>query len=151
MTIKSEVYNGKIYAGDTQLSSTLEVEQTGAMQLTVKSGTFTNTGGTQWTLDADVVFDLVADENCPTNVKIEIGDVEPDGILDVWCGTCVQDGIEEFDVPEGWIAGHPLVYNFSIPSGCTDLTQIDIYALTVLDGFPDGTTAEDWKTQKGAS
>lgn len=151
MTIKSELYKGKIFSGDTQLASTILVEQTGAMQLTVRAGTFTHTDGRTWTLDADAVFDLVADANYPTQVTIEIGDIEPDGIMDVWCGTKVQDGIEDFDIPEGWNAGHPLVFGFSVPAGCTDLTPIDIFVLTVLDGFPEGTTAADWKTQTGAA
>ena len=151
MTIKSEIYKGEIYAGDTQLSSTIAVEQTGAMQLTVKAGTFTHTDGQPWLLDADAVFDLVSDANHPTSVKIEIGDIEPDGIMDVWCGTKVEDGIEEFDVPEGWNIGQELVFNFSIPAGCTDLTPIDIFVLTVLPGFPEGTTASDWKVQTGAA
>ena len=149
MTIKSELYQGKVFAGDTQLSSTIAVEQTDKMQLTIKAGTFTHADGMQWTLDSDAIFDLVADANYPTQVMIEIGDIE--SVVGVWCGTCVMDGIEEFDIPEGWNAGHALAFNFAIPAGCSDLAPIDIYVLTVPDGFPDGTNADDWKTQTGAA
>lgn len=42
--IKSEPGKGLIYAGDTPLSSTIVVEQTGPMQLTVRAGYLTTTG-----------------------------------------------------------------------------------------------------------
>ena len=151
MTLKSETYQGKIYAGSTQLFSDIVVKQSGNMQLTVKAGTFRHTNGVEWMLEDDAVFDLLSDPTNETQVKIEIGDIEPDGIMDVWCGTCVQDGIEEFDEPIGWNTGHSLVFNFSIPAGCTDLTPIDIFVLTVLAGFPDGSTAADWATQIGGA
>ena len=151
MTIKSEIYKGKIYSGSTQLASTIAVEQTGLMQLAVRSGVFTHTDGDTWTLATDAVFNLVSSPDYPTDVKIEIGDIEPDGIMDVWLGTCVMDGVDEFDVPVGWNTGHSLVFNFSIPAGCTDLTPIDIFVLTVLPGFPGETTAQDWVTQIGGA
>lgn len=151
MTIKSETYQGKIYSGSTQLASTIAVEQTGLMQLTVRKGLFTHTDGRTWTLATDAVFNLASSPDYPTDVKIEIGDIEPDGIMDVWCGTCVQDGVDEFDIPAGWRTGHSLVFNFTIPAGCTDLTPIDIFVLTVLAGFPENTTAADWQTQTGGA
>jgi hypothetical protein len=42
--IKSEPSKGLIYSGDTPLSSTIVVEQSGPMQLTVRAGSFTTTG-----------------------------------------------------------------------------------------------------------
>ncbi len=42
--IRSEPGRGLIYAGDTPLSSTIVVEQSGPMQLTVRAGDFTTTG-----------------------------------------------------------------------------------------------------------
>lgn len=44
MMIISELYRGKIYAGDTPLESTLSVEQTGPLQLTVRKGHLQTTG-----------------------------------------------------------------------------------------------------------
>lgn len=43
--IVSELYNGKIYAGETPLESTIVVEQTGPLQLTVRSGGHLQTTG----------------------------------------------------------------------------------------------------------
>ena len=149
MTIKSEKYQGLIYAGVTQLSNTVTLEQTGLMQLTVRAGVFVHTNGDTWTLEDDLVFNFTADAYYPTFVRIQIGDI--DGIVDIWCGTMVDDGVEEFNEPEGWRKGHDLTYNFEIPAGCTDLTPIDIYVMEVLPGFPDGTTADDWKMQIGGA
>lgn len=42
--MKSELHQGLIYAGDSPLASTITVEQTGPMQLTVRAGSFTTTG-----------------------------------------------------------------------------------------------------------
>lgn len=42
--IRSDVYHGLIYAGDTPLALSITVEQTGLMQLTVRAGSFTTTG-----------------------------------------------------------------------------------------------------------
>ena len=42
--IKHEMSKGKIYAGDTPLLSTIAVEQTGSMQLTIRAGYFRSTG-----------------------------------------------------------------------------------------------------------
>ncbi|MBE3144664.1 MAG: hypothetical protein IMZ61_12200 [Planctomycetes bacterium] len=153
--IKSEIYKGHIYAGATELASTIVVEQTGLMQLTVRKGKFTCTDGTSHLMESDSVFDLVSHPDYFTEIKIEIGHIPHEdpsdwsGIVDIWCGTKVNDGVEEFDPPAGWVTGHPLVFNFVIPAGCTDLTPIDIFVLTVLPGFPEGTTAADWAFQTG--
>lgn len=42
--IISELYRGRIFAGDTPLASTIVVEQSGPMQLTIRAGTITTTG-----------------------------------------------------------------------------------------------------------
>mgnify|MGYP001558577136 CR=1 FL=1 len=42
--IRSELYRGMIYAGDTPLACSITVEQTGPMQITVRAGSFTTTG-----------------------------------------------------------------------------------------------------------
>ena len=130
--IKSKVNEGRINAGGTQLASTIVIEQTGLMQLTVNSGAFTHTNGDTWMLEDDQIFDFVADADYSTSVKIQIGDI--DGVVDVWCGTKVNDGIEEFDKPEGWNTGIDLIYNFVIPAECIDLTPIDIFVLDVVSG-----------------
>lgn len=144
--IKSEMYRGKIFAGDTKLANTIRVEQTAPMQLTFRAGTFTHTDGQQWALDSDVSVDLMSDANYPTMCQIEIGVLA--GTVNVWCGLQRMDGVEEMNPPAGWI-GHLLVLPFIIPPGATSLP--DIYVITVEPGFPDGTTAQDWKIQMGAA
>lgn len=44
MAVISELYRGLIYAGDTPLESTLVVEQTGPLQLTIRAGHLQTTG-----------------------------------------------------------------------------------------------------------
>jgi hypothetical protein len=149
MTIKSEIYKGKIYAGGTELACNIAIEQTGPLQLTVNAGTFTHTDGKAWTLAVPTVFDVPADPTHPTECKIEIGDIG--GVADVWCASRLLDGIEEFDTPPGWNSGHVLAFPFVVPAGCVDLANVDIFVLTVLPGFPDGTTAADWQVQSGGA
>ncbi len=145
--IVSEIGCGKIYAGDTQLASTITVEQTAAMQLTVRAGTFVHTNGNTWTLATNAVFDLAAHASTPTECIIEIGDIA--GAVDCWCGTRLLDGAEDFDVPTGWRSGHAIVFPFVIPAGTTALDPIEICTLTVEPGYPAGTSATDWVQQSG--
>ncbi len=132
--LKSEIHNGKIYAGETQLACTIRIEQTAPMQLTVRAGTFTHTDGRAWTLAGDAVFDLAADATYPTECKIEMGDVA--GVANVWCATRLVDGVEEFNPHVGWNTGHTLAFPFAIPPGAIDLSGIEIFVLQVLAGFP---------------
>jgi hypothetical protein len=44
MALISEVYRGKVYAGDTPLESSLVIEQTGPLQITVRAGHLQTTG-----------------------------------------------------------------------------------------------------------
>jgi hypothetical protein len=134
--IKSQIYHGKIYAGSTQLACTIKVEQVG-MQLTVKAGTFTHTNGDTWVLPTDQVFNLTSNLTFDTECKIEIGDIQPDGIVDVWCATKLNDGIEEWNVPVGWRTGHLLAFPFIISAGATSLDNVEIFVLEVLPGFPE--------------
>ena len=132
--IKSQIYRGKIYAGATKLACTILVEQTARMQFTVRSGTFTHTNGDSWILASDAVFNLASNPTFANECKIEIGDIA--GVVDVWCGTKLLDGIEEDNPPTGWNTGHVLAFTFTIPPGTTNLSGIDIFVLDVLPGFP---------------
>ncbi len=147
--IKSEIYHGKIYAGPTNLACSIVIKQTAPMQLTIHAGTFTYTDDQAWTLTAPTVFDVPADPTYPTECKIEIGDIG--GVPDAWCASRLLDGVEEFDTPPGWNSGHVLAFPFVIPAGCADLAGVDIFVLSVLPGFPDSTTAEDWQVQSGGA
>lgn len=112
--LRSILYQGRIYAGATRLSSTLQVEQTGPMQLTVRKGVLTDVAGTEHALEDDAVLDIPG----PGEYAFLVG------------GQCI-------------------VFPFQVPEGCVDLAAIDIFVLTVVPGFPPGTTASDWKIQSG--
>lgn len=66
--IKSEVYRGLIYAGSTPLASSIILEQTGPMQLTVRAGTLIDTDGTEYPM-ADTALDLQPGDR----VEIKLG------------------------------------------------------------------------------
>lgn len=155
MPITSALFRGLIYAGSTSLASTIVVEQTGPLQLTVRAGSFTTTGDVRQgvppethTLAADQVLDLTAHATYPTAYRAFL---VTDGVsADVLLQSRVLDGIEDWpDPPAGWQIVHQLVYEFVVPAGATDLSAVEIPVLTVLPGFPPGTTAADWRLQTG--
>ncbi len=146
--IKSQIYHGKIYAGATKLASTIRIEQTAPMQLTARAGTVTHTDGRAWTLANDAVFSLAADAMYPTECKIEIGDIA--SADNVWCATRLVDGVEEMNSPTGWNMGHVLVFPFVIPPNATDLSNVDIFVLTVLPGFPEPAQMAALGIERGA-
>lgn len=162
--IKSLVGRGLIYAGDTLLALSIEVEQTGPMQITVRAGSFTSTGQRRkdrngnwlaweeesktYTLLTDQILNLTADLTFPKDYDI---DLISDGTKnDVLVRSRLQDGIEEFaPYPAGWKQAHDLILPFTIPAGMIDLANVDIFVWTVMPGFPAGTGAADWTMQGG--
>ena len=147
--ITSEIYYGKIHAGATKLACSINIEQTAPMQLTIHAGKFCHTDGKAWTINAAAIFNIASDPTYPTECKIEIGDIG--GVTDVLCASRLLDNTEEFDIPPGWNSGHVLVFPFVVPAGCVDLDTVEICILTVLPGYPDGTTAADWQMQSGGA
>ena len=187
--IKSNIGKGQIYAGDTPLFSSIVVEQTGLMQLTVKAGAFRSTGQARildgvhaeliaagkaekmadgrtraWlqdtngnpvdkakthTLPADEVLNIISDVTFDTLYEI---DLVTDGTqVTVLMRSKLDDEIEAYaDLPVGWERAHDLIYEFRVPAGASDISSIDIFVLEVLPGFPPGTGAADWLTQKGS-
>jgi len=77
--IKSEIYRGKIYAGDTPLACSIAVEQTGPMQLTIRAGSFTTTG--QARIFEAGIIDSTLLESLLTEDKAEM---MADGRVRVW-------------------------------------------------------------------
>jgi hypothetical protein len=83
--IRSELYRGMIYAGATQLSSTVEVEQTGQMQLTVHAGSVIDTDGTVHEV-AETVVNLVPGQEYHLKVGgvwVVLPFTVPEGCVDV--------------------------------------------------------------------
>lgn len=151
MAIKSETGRGLIYAGDTPLAISIVIEHTGPMQLTVRAGSFTNTGQRRkdklgewlpwieepqtYTLVADQVLNLTSDLNFAKHYDI---DLVSDGVTtDILIRSQLDDGIEEWSpYPVGWKQAHDLILPFTVPAGTADLANVDIYVWTVLLGFP---------------
>lgn len=165
MAIQSTVDRGRIYAGETPLALTITVEQTGPMQVTVRAGSFTSTGQRRkdrsgnwlpwieepvtYALAADQTVDLTADLLVAKEYVVELG-VNGLGAVDVLVRSrIVPDPFPP--PPPGWTTIHMLVFPFRVPPLTLDLTDVDIYALTIRPGFPDGTTAANWQTQTGGT
>ena len=98
-----------------------------------------------YALAADQVIDLTSDPLKPVVYDL---DLISDGTqTDVLVKRKIV-GVEEYgDVPPGWMKVHELLFEFTLPPGCVDVTPIDICALTVKPGFPSGTGPEDWAMQ----
>lgn len=191
--IISDVGRGLIYAGDTPLASTIAVDQTGPMQLTVRAGSVTTTGQARirrydprvhdatiasgkaellpdgkrvrgwhqdrtgnpiemsrtYTLASDTVVALTSD--LTRFVAYDV-DLIAQGVN---VGVHVKRkiiGVEEYGgPPPGWKKLHELLFEFVLPPGVATVTPIDIFALIVKPGFPEGTGPDDWTTQMGSA
>ena len=164
MPVTSWVGRGQIWAGDTPLACTIAIEQTGPMQVTVRAGSFATTGQRrrsrttkEWepwieapvtvTLAADRVVDLTSDPAHPVAYGV---DLISDGMqTDVFVKRRVVGGEKYRDTPAGWTTVHALLFEFTLPPACADVNAVDIFALTVLPGFPPGTGPADWSQQTG--
>jgi hypothetical protein len=141
-----------IYAGDTPLASTLVVEQTGPMQLTVRAGEFTTTGDVNAQIPSqtlvyagDFPYVLSSDPTLDKAYTFELGTLN--GAPDILCRSQL-DGEVLPAAPVGWVHVHWLVEG-KVPAGTTDLAPCALRVFTVLPGFPVGTTAADWQFQMG--
>jgi hypothetical protein len=148
MPILSELYRGLVYAGATPLSSTLVVEQTGPMQITIRAGEFTYVDGRTCHQDADTVIDLVSDPVFPCAYKVDLGFVF--GQPHAWWSSrrLDPDNPAEFEEPPGWELLDHFIYEFVVPAGAVSLDGVPIVVLTVAPGFPPGTRAEQWQGER---
>lgn len=140
--IKSEIFKGLIYAGVTQLASTIEVAQTGSLQITVQPGRFTTTAGVTVALSEATVINFQAEFDQGKDYWIELG------LLNSQPELLVVEQIHSYDdvsSPAGWQIVQILVLPFQLLPGQTQLP--DIYVFKVLPGFPAGTGPEDWQVQ----
>jgi hypothetical protein len=145
--LKSELYKGQIYAGATKLACTLSLVQNGPLQITIGKGVFTHTNGSQFTLNQNEILDFVVDATATKFYQALL--VRKGTSVDVALLSRFEGG-EYPQLVDGWQLVHPLIFEFALPPGTIDLSGIDIYHLSVLPGFPDGTTATDWQMQRGA-
>jgi hypothetical protein len=98
-----------------------------------------------WTLSADQVITLEADPVHTLYTFAALGIWQ--GQAELLVGQRLDNGLGYADPPAGWQPLQILIFEFALPPGATELG--DIYVLTVLPGFPPGTTAADWQTQGG--
>jgi len=131
--IKSEVHKGLIRRGATKLDLTIEVEQTAPMQLTVRKGTYTNVSGDAYELRKDVALDFIGDVDKTITVSLVLK--TSSGEVDIWVDEVPMDGLHlPADTPSGYQVLIELIGAswFILPTGCADLSQIDIYTMQVI-------------------
>jgi len=126
MKPKSKIYMGLQRKGNTKIDSTILVEKTGAMEITIRKGTYTDVLGETYTLDTDKVLTLVDG----TNNFVALIYNPATGVLDVWHttdpGAVPPTGFKLLQTLIGW--GW-----FVIPTGTTDITNIPLYCFTWID------------------
>lgn len=135
--ITSAVFRGLIHAGRTPLASTIRVEQTAPLELTVRAGIFTATDGMTFTLENDRVLVLAPERTSPRQYEAELG-INATGDVDVWLR--MREGGGAFPMPPltGWRTLTILVCLVTVPPGTADLAPITINVLDVRPGFPPG-------------
>ena len=145
--ITTAVHRGLIYAGQTRLASTIRLEQTGPMQVTVRAGTFTGTDGTPHRLAADQLGLFSSDPTAVKQYEAELG-LTATGAVEVCLRSRIPpDGYPP--LPAGWRTLSVLICTVTVPRGATDLTEVPIHVLTVRPGFPPGTGPVDAMIQRG--
>ena len=101
-----------------------------------------------YTLAADRMIDLTSDPLAPVAYDV---DLISDGMQTAVLLRRKVVGVEEYGVPPpGWQKVHELLFEFTLPPACADLTSIPVYVVTVLSGFPPGTGPADWSQQAGS-
>lgn len=100
-----------------------------------------------YVLAADQIVDLTSDPVFPVAYAL---DLMSDGVaMQVLVKRRIV-GIGEYGgQPPGWRTVHALAFEFMLPPGTTDISGVEIFALTVHPGFPPGTGPADWTIQMG--
>jgi len=126
LTVKSKIFKGLQRRGKTHIDSTIKIEKTGPMEITVRAGTFTDVNGETFTLTSDKVITLT--DGTDNYVALIYN---PDtGVVDIWHTT-----EPEPTLPSGFKLIQPLIRWgwFVIPTGTTDIANIPLYCMTWID------------------
>lgn len=146
--LKSETFRGQIYAGATLLGCSLGFEQTGPLQITVSPGSFVDTSGYLYELDEAQLLNVDPDPDIDQYFSAQL--ISDGTQADVALISRFEGGLDS-ELPEGWQRVQLLILEFMVSAGTANLDSIEIYHLSVLPGFPEGTTAEDWQIQTGGA
>lgn len=137
--IKSEPGRGLVYGGDTPFASTIAVEQTGPMQLTIKAGQLTDGSGAVHVLGSDAILNITADATYPMIMRVLLVK-DSSGTASVLLQT-MRLGIDANfpDLPAGYALIDRIILDrleSQIPAGATSIDSIDFYMLASAAGFP---------------
>jgi len=123
-----------IYAGDTPLESTIVVEQTGPMQLTVRAGHFTTTGQARIVPLSPQVEELIAAgkaERLPDGLRALVWLVDRDGSPIELSQTYVLESDQVLD-----LVSHPSYDKFYRVELVFNGISVDMLAMSRIDAYP---------------
>jgi len=128
MVVRSKIFMGLQRRGNTKIDSTIKIEKTGAMEITVRKGIYTDPLGVKYELPSDKVISLT-----PGTKLFVILIHNPDtGETDIWHTT--SRGID-LNLPPGFKFLERLIGWgwFIIPPDATDIANIPLYTMTWID------------------
>jgi len=126
MVVKSGIHRGLQRRGNTQIDSDISIEKTGAMEVTVRAGTFVDVNGEEFTLTSDTPISLSAG----TDNFVALIHNPGTGETRVWHATD-----PDAEPPAGFKLLQTLVgwRWFVIPAGTTDIADVPLHTFTWID------------------
>lgn len=143
-----EIGRGLIYAGNTELSSSLVVSETGPLELTISSGSYTSTGNKDKGIPPRV-YNLTANAVCPIfNTADSKKYYQAQLVASQWEVEILWKSNFELQpeppLPDGFELIQYIVFAFEVPPHVQSIADIKINVFKVLPGFPPGSNADDW-------
>ena len=143
-----KVGSGKIYAGNTALASSINISETGPLELTISTGSFTSTGDRNNGIPPRV-YGLTADAVCPIfNTENEMKYYTAELVASQWA---VEIFWKSFYMhqphppsPDGFESVQCIVYPFAVAPYAQSITDIEINVLQVVPGFPPEISGVNW-------
>jgi len=123
----------------TSLESSIRVEQSGPMQITVRKGYFIDMQGNKYELKDDQVIDFSSDSTYDKEIYVALVKNITTEEVDIWVDDRIIDGFTEAaDVPDGWEVITPLVGRdwLIIPAGTADIKNVEKRYLAIVENKP---------------
>jgi len=148
MGAKSTIRRGLQRRGNTQIDSSILVEQTGDMEIMVRSGFFQDVGGNKFTLESDEVISLTSDGTYDKEVYIALTNPSNPGIEILTHLVGSRNDYPDLSPDEEWLTNFEPIQVLVgwkwlvIPAGATILPDFYTYSFIGNVGVrrkPDGT------------
>ena len=142
------VGQGKIYAGNTELASSLNVIESAPLELTISTGSYTSTGDKgkgkpprTYNLETAAVCSIFNTETDQKYYTAEL--VASEWAVEILWKSFFPPQLSP-PYPVGFEYVATIVFPFIVPPFVQSIADIEICVLQVIPGFPPGTGANDW-------